>query len=256
VRVLAISNQMGGVGKTTTTINLAAALRRRGERVLLVDSNPQGHLSRHQGAAPDVDGLSALLRAAARDTLTADLVELVADQAPRDLIPAEPTLDDDNVVLREIPGHELLLREVLEQVGERYDVALIDTAPGFDLLAINAWAAADAVLIPCPPETYALEGLARLAKRMSGVQRRLNPRLQVAGILVSLAEPQTRNAREAISALRDDAPWPVFDTIIAKRVAYREAASLRVEAAGVDPSLGPIWDAVAAEWLERAAVAA
>jgi chromosome partitioning protein len=243
------------VGKTTTVINLAAAARRAGRRVLTIDANPQAHLSRHVGAHPEAVGLSALLRAAAAMQLDEEMLRAVVDQ-PRngvvdcgDLIPAESTLDDDAAVLLNVSGREQLLREALAPIRDDYDLALIDTAPGFDLIATNAWVAADEILVPCPPEIYALEGLAKLARHLAEVRHRLNPDLRVLGILLTLAELHTVDARATADALRAGAPWPVFDQVVAKRVAYRQAASQRVSVDALDDHLRHVWDLVCDEVL-------
>lgn len=251
MRTIAISNQKGGVGKTTTVVNLAAAARRTGLRVLVIDANPQAHLSRHLGAQPDAIGLSALLRAAASMRLSEDMLRAVVDQERDasidcgDLIPAEVSLDDDAAVLLNVSGREQLLREALAMIEDDYDIALIDTAPGFDLIATNAWAAASDVLVPCPPEVYALEGLAKLARHLTEVRHRLNPDLRVVGILLTLAELHTVDGRATADALRAGAPWTVLEPVVTKRVAYRQAASERVSVDVLDPHLGYVWDLIA-----------
>lgn len=253
MRTIAVSNQKGGVGKTTTVVNLAAAARRLGLRVLTIDANPQAHLSRHMGAASDAVGLSALLRAAAGMCLDEEMLRAVVGQDHGgkidcgDLIPAEASLDDDAAVLLNVSGREQLLREALNPIRRDYDIALIDTAPGFDLIATNAWVAADEVLVPCPPEVYALEGLAKLARHLAEVRHRLNPGLRVLGILLTLAELHTIDARATADALRAGAPWPVLDQVVAKRVAYRQAATDRVSVDELDPHLGYVWDLIAEE---------
>lgn len=251
--IIAVMNQKGGVGKTTTTVNLSAALARRGLRVLAVDANPQGHLTRHLGGVSERLGLSALLRAAAGLQLDGAMVRAVVGQGPAvahgygsvSLLPAEPSLDDDGAILLNVSGREQLLREILGLLEPDFDIAVVDTAPGFDLLATNALVAANTLIVPCPPEVYALEGLAKLARHLAEVRHRLNPGLAVAGILLTLAELHTADGRATADALRAASPWPVFDEVVAKRVAYRQAATQRVTVDAIDRDLGALWDRIA-----------
>ena len=141
-------------------------------------------------------------------------------------------------------------REQLREVSHRFRTTTTSpssTPPGVRLIATNTWVAADAILVPCPPEVYALEGLAKLARHLTEIRHRLNPALEVRGILLTLAELHTIDGRATADALRAGAPWPVLDTVIAKRVAYRQAASERVGVATIDPKLTEVWDRVADE---------
>ena len=222
-RILSISNQKGGVGKTTTTINLAAALAKAGQRVLVVDLDPQGNASSGLGyprrdvtmgiydALLEYREIRSVLMPTALDGL-----QLIP--ASRDLVGAEVELvDEDN--------RERRLRKVLNLVRERYDWVLIDCPPSLGLLTINAFVASDGVLIPLQAEYYAMEGLGELLRTVAMVRRSLNPDLEREGIVITMTDQRNRLCREVERQAREVFGLGVFETTIPRNVRLGEAPS-------------------------------
>ncbi len=221
--ILSVSNQKGGVGKTTTTVNLAAALAHAGQRVLLVDMDPQGNASSGLGyprsdvtmGVYDVlmeyrDAASALL------PTSHDLLHLMP--ASRDLVGAEVELVDE-------PHRERKLRKVLNGIRERYDWVLIDCPPSLGLLTLNALVASDSVLIPLQAEYYAMEGLGELLRTIKGVRRAFNPDLRREGILITMTDSRNRLCRDVEAQARQVFGEGVFQTTIPRNVRLGEAPS-------------------------------
>jgi len=222
-RVLAISNQKGGVGKTTTAINLAAALAHHGQKVLLVDLDPQGNASSGLGHPRSVCTMGiydALLGFRELDSVrmptTTETLELVP--ATRDLVGAEVELVDE-------PGRERLLRKALDPVRDEFDWILIDCAPSLGLLTVNALTAADRVLIPLQAEYYAMEGLGELLRTITAVKKSLNPDLRREGILLTMVDGRNRLCREVVDQTREVFGTDVFETVIPRNVRLGEAPS-------------------------------
>jgi chromosome partitioning protein len=222
-RILAIANQKGGVGKTTTAINLAAALAQSGQRVLLVDLDPQGNASSGLGHPRNVCTMGiydALLGFRDLDSVrmptTIDSLELVP--ATRDLVGAEVELVDE-------PSRERLLRKVLDGVRDEFDWILIDCAPSLGLLTVNALTAADTVLIPLQAEYYAMEGLGELLRTITAVKKGLNPDLRREGILLTMVDGRNRLCREVVDQTREVFGTDVFSTVIPRNVRLGEAPS-------------------------------
>jgi chromosome partitioning protein len=220
--VYAIANQKGGVGKTTTAVNLAACVAEAGYETLLIDIDPQCNatigLGIGKGAAATI--YDVLVGGAA----LADVVlETAIDHLS--LAPSGPDLAGANVELPMLQGAEARLRDVLRADRERYAFTLLDCPPSLGPLTVNALVAADRVIVPVQSEYFALEGLVGLLDTLSLVQKELNPRLTVAGMLLTMHDGRTRLSQDVERELRQHFPELVFDTVIPRNVRVGEAPS-------------------------------
>jgi chromosome partitioning protein len=220
--VYAVANQKGGVGKTTTAVNLAASVAEAGHATLLADLDPQCNatvaLGLPKDASPNAyDCLAGelALSAAAHETALEGLAA----------VPSTPELAGANAELPRIAGSETRLREALGDVRERYLFTLLDCPPSLGPLTVNALVAADKVIVPVQTEYFALEGLAGLLDTLSLVQRELNPRLTVAGMILTMHDGRTRLARDVEREVREHFPELVFETVIPRNVRLGEAPS-------------------------------
>jgi chromosome partitioning protein len=221
-KVIAITNQKGGVGKTTTAINLAAALVAEGLRVLLIDSDPQGNAT--SGLGVDKSHLLTIYTAISGDSHIADVIQKTALEG-LDLIPADKNLVAANIEFIDVPEREGLFRRVIEPVREGYDYILLDCPPALDLLTLNAMVAADSVLIPIQCEFFALEGISQLMDTIDKVKQGLSHSLRIEGILLTMYDDRTNLARTVAEDLRDFFPEQVFSTIIPRSIRLAEAPS-------------------------------
>lgn len=219
--IIAMCNQKGGVGKTTTTINLGAALVETGRTVLLVDLDPQGSLSVGLGINPHTLELSIynLLLGKGVDV---DEVITGSPLEGMDILPSNIDLSAAEIQLVSEVARELTLSRVLEPLRERYDIILVDCAPSLGLLTVNALTAADSVVIPLECEFFALRGVALLTDTIAKVQDRLNPRLQILGLLGTMYDGRTLHAREVLQTVVDAFGDQVFHSVIRRTVKFPE----------------------------------
>jgi chromosome partitioning protein len=221
-RIVAVCNQKGGVGKTTTTINLGAALAEQGRRVLLVDFDPQGALSVGLGIQPHDIDLTVYNLLMERDTSPYDVLAKTQVDG-MDLLPSNIDLSGAEVQLVHEVGREYVLGGALEPVIGDYDVVMIDCQPSLGLLTINALAAADGVLIPLECEYFAMRGVALLQETIDKVSRRLNQKLQIDGLLGTMYDSRTLHTREVLTNIVNGFGDKVFHTVISRTVKFPDA---------------------------------
>jgi chromosome partitioning protein len=221
-RTVAVCNQKGGVGKTTTTINLGAALAEQGRRVLLVDFDPQGALSVGLGIQPhDID--ATIYNLLMDRGITAHDVLVKTSVNGMDLLPSNIDLSGAEVQLVHEVGREYVLGGVLEPLVPDYDVILIDCQPSLGLLTINALACADGVLIPLECEYFAMRGVALLMETIDKVSRRLNTKLAIDGLLATMYDSRTLHTREVLASIVNGFGDKVFHTVINRTVRFPDA---------------------------------
>ncbi len=226
-RIITVTNQKGGVGKTTTTINLAAALAMAEQRVLVVDMDPQGNLTSGLG-------LKGQSGATVYDALTSDeageLPILETKVKNLSLMPADRQLTGAEVELVSLANRERRLQSMLARVRGSFDVIFIDTPPSLGLLTLNALVAADAVLIPLTCEYFALEGLADLVATLRRVRSTLNPSLDIAGVLLTMHDERTNLGQAVAKDIREFFQDRVYDSVIPRNIRLGEAPSHGVPA--------------------------
>jgi chromosome partitioning protein len=222
-KVVAMCNQKGGVGKTTSTINLGAALADYGRRVLLVDMDPQGALSAGLGV-PHYELDKTIHNVLVEPRVSIDDVLLQTRVKHMDLVPSNIDLSAAEIQLVNEVGREQTLGRALHPVLDRYDYVLIDCQPSLGLLTVNGLACSDGVVIPTECEYFSLRGLALLTDTVDKVRDRLNPKLEISGILLTRYDPRTVNAREVMARVVERFGDLVFDTVITRTVRFPETS--------------------------------
>lgn len=250
-KVIAVTNQKGGVGKTTTGINLAASLARNARRVLLIDIDPQGNATVGSGVHKDQEGLATIYDVLMGDE-TAEAA-ILATANGFDLIPANSDLSGAQVELLDELGRELRLKSALTSIRQQYDYVLIDCPPSLNLLTVNALTAADTVIIPMQCEYFALEGLTDLINTIKKIREALNPNLRIEGLLRTMYDVRNSLSMEVSEQLQAHFGDKVYQTIIPRNVRIAEAPSHGVPVFNYDATSkgAQAYLALAGELLQR-----
>ncbi len=222
-RIIAITNQKGGVGKTTTAVNLSACLAEAGQKVLLADIDPQGNATSGVGLDKgDIDNtIYEMLvgECTIKDAVITDVFDNM------DVLPSNMDLAGAEVELMEVDDKESLLKEQLSQIASSYDYIIIDCPPSLNILTLNALTAADTVLIPIQCEYYALEGLNQVLNTVGLVRRKLNPDLETEGVVFTMYDARTNLSQEVVESVKSSLNQTIYNTIIPRNVRLAEAPS-------------------------------
>ena len=222
-RTIAVANQKGGVGKTTTTINLSAALAEQGKKVLLVDLDPQGNAT--SGVGVDKRDLENTVYELFVGKTTLEECLLETDFLNLSVIPANINLSGAEIDLIDMENREYYLKDILQQIKDDYDFILIDCPPSLNMLTVNAMTAADTVLVPIQCEYYALEGLSQLIHTINLVKKRLNPQLQLEGVVFTMYDARTKLSMQVVENVKQTLKENIYNTIIPRSIKLAEAPS-------------------------------
>ena len=222
-RVIAVANQKGGVGKTTTNVNLAACLAQSGKRVLVADMDPQGNTT--SGFGIDKHTVENSIYSLLSGDAYLEQVALDVGIEGLQLLPANIELSGAEIELIDQPDREYKLRDIFSHAKYLYDFILIDCPPSLNMLTLNALCAADSILVPIQCEYYALEGLTQLMHTIELVQRRLNPRLTIEGVVFTMYDSRTNLSAQVVEEVRGNLSAHIYDSVIPRNVRLSEAPS-------------------------------
>ena len=232
-RIIAIANQKGGVGKTTTAINLSACLAEKGQRVLVIDIDPQGNTTSGLGIAKDnVDNTIyevMLQEIDISDAICKDIFENL------DIIPSNVNLAGAEIDLIDIENREYILKNAINTVRNNYDYVILDCPPSLSMLTVNAMTAADTVLVPIQCEYYALEGLTQLIHTINLVKKKLNPLLELEGVVFTMYDSRTNLSLQVVENVKDNLKQNIYKTIIPRNIRLAEAPSFGIPINLYDP---------------------
>lgn len=233
-KAIAIFNQKGGVGKTTTNINLAACLALKGKKVLILDIDPQGNTTSGIGISKKTLGNTSY-EILVEDNIDPKTAIMETQMKDLDIIPASVQLAGAEVELIQLPGREKRLKYALDQVKPDYDYIFIDCPPSLGLLTINSLAAVDSVLIPIQCEFYALEGVSQLMSTVEIVKKNINPKLEIQGVILSMFDGRTNLSVQVVEEVKKYFKEKVYTTVIPRNVRLAEAPSYGMPIMKYDP---------------------
>ena len=232
-RIIAVANQKGGVGKTTTSINLAACLAEKGKKVLAVDMDPQGNLT--SGLGVDKDSVEKSIYELIIGEV--DIKEVINKEVLEnlDIIPTSIDLSAAEIELIGVDDKEYILRHAIDQVKDQYDFVIIDCPPSLSMLTINAMTTADSVIVPIQCEYYALEGLSQLIHTVELVKDRLNSKLEIEGVVFTMYDARTNLSLQVVENVKDNLQQNIYKTIIPRNIRLAEAPSYGLPINKYDP---------------------